>query len=68
MGFTIELEEFTDATTGMYYIVYDNETKDILFNGKDEGKTFNVKVSGGVDVWNFSTSLIVIILIGVIAI
>ena len=37
---SIELEEFTDATTGMYYIVYDNETKDILFNGKDQGKTF----------------------------
>ena len=64
---SIELEEFTDATTGMYYIVYDNETKDILFNGKDEGKTFNVKVSSGSD-GGISTSLIVIILIGVIAI
>ena len=40
---SIELEEFTDATTGMYYIVYDNETKEVLFNGKDQGKTFNVK-------------------------
>ena len=64
---TIELEEFTDATTGMYYIVYDNETKDVLFNGKDQGKTFNVKVSSGSD-GGISTSLIVIILIGVIAI
>ena len=64
---TIELEEFTDATTGMYYIVYDNETKDVLFNGKDQGKTFNVKVSSASDS-GISTSLIVIILIGVIAI
>ncbi|MBK70978.1 MAG: hypothetical protein CMB43_00890, partial [Euryarchaeota archaeon] len=64
---SIELEEFTDATTGMYYIVYDNESKDILFNGKDEGKTFNVKVAAsGAD--GLSTGLIVIVLIGVIAI
>ena len=64
---SIELEEFSAATTGMYYIVYDNETKNQLYNGKDEGKAFNVKVSsdsgGGI-----STGLIVIILIGVIAI
>ena len=64
---SIELEEFTDATTGMYYIVYDNETKDILFNGKDKGKTFNVKVSSGSD-GGISMSLIVIILVGVIAV
>ena len=64
---SIELEEFTDATTGMYYIVYDNETKNILFNGKDEGKAFNVKVSTGSDD-GISTSLIVFILIGVIAV
>ena len=64
---SLDLEEFTTATTGMYYIVYDNETGDVLFNGKSEGKTFNVKVSNeGND--GFSTSLIVIILIGVIAI
>ena len=64
---SIELEEFTDATTGMYYIVYDNETKNILFNGKDEGKAFNVKLSSD-DGGGISTSLIVIILIGVIAV
>ena len=64
---SIELEEFTDATTGMYYIVYDNETKNELFNGKNQGKTFNVKVSSESDS-GFSTGLIVIILVGVIAI
>ncbi len=64
---SIQLEEFTDATTGMYYIVYDNETKNVLFNGKSEGKTFNVKVSSDTE-GGFSTGLIVIILIGVIAI
>ena len=64
---SIELEEFTDATTGMYYIVYDNETKNELFNGKNQGKTFNVKVSSESD-GGLSTGLIVIILVGVIAI
>ena len=64
---SIELEEFTDATTGMYYIVYDNDTKDVLFNGKDEGKAFNVKISS--DSGDaISTSLIFLILVGVIAI
>ena len=64
---SLDLEEFTTATTGMYYIVYDNETGDVLFNGKSEGKTFNVKVSSDADS-GFSTSLVVIILLGVIAI
>ena len=64
---SIDLEEFTDATTGMYYIVYDNETKNVLFNGKDQAKTFNVK-AGGESGGEVSTGLIVVILIGVIAI
>ncbi len=64
---SIELEEFTDPTTGMYYIVYDNETKEDIFNGKDEGKAFNVKVSRDSDA-GISASLIAIILLGVIAI
>ena len=64
---SIELEEFTDATTGMYYIVYDNETKEVLFNGKDQGKTFNVKIGSSSD-GGISTSLIVMILIAVIGV
>jgi len=64
---SIELAEFTDATTGMYYIVYDNETGEVLFNGKDQAKTFNVKASSSGDS-GFSTGLIVIILVAVIAI
>ena len=64
---SIGLEEFNDATTGMYYIVYDNETGEVLFNGKDQGKTFNVKVSSSDDS-GFSMSLVLIILVGVIAI
>ena len=64
---SIGLEEFNDATTGMYYIVYDNETGEVLFNGKDQGKTFNVKVSSSDDS-GFSMGLVLIILVGVIAI
>ncbi|MEC7255168.1 MAG: hypothetical protein VXV76_01005 [Candidatus Thermoplasmatota archaeon] len=64
---SIELEAFTDATTGMYYIVYDNETKEVLFNGKDQGKTFNVKFGSSSD-GGISTSLILMILIAVIGV
>ena len=64
---SIELETFAEATTGMYYIVYDNETNEELFNGKDEGKAFNVKASGSGES-GFSPGLIFIILIAVIAI
>ena len=63
---SIELENSL-TTTGMYYIVYDNETKDVLFNGKDEGKTFNVKIGSSSDD-GISTNLIVMILIAVIGV
>ena len=70
MWVSIKLEEFRDATTGMYYIVDDNtciSDCSPLYNGKNSGDTFNVKVgddssSGG------STLLIVIILVGLIGV
>jgi hypothetical protein len=70
MWVTIELEEFRDATTGMYYIVDDNECLNNcvpLYDGKNNGDTFNVKVSS--DSSSSSTTLlIVVLLIGVIGI
>lgn len=70
MWVSIKLEEFRDATTGMYYIVDDNTCISdctSLYNGKNSGDTFNVKVgddsgSGG------STLLIVVILVGLIGV
>ena len=71
MWVSIKLEEFRDATTGMYYLVDDNECNDDdctpLYNGNTRGETFNVKVAGDSESGG-STLLIVIILIGVIAI
>ena len=71
MWVSIKLEEFRDATTGMYYLVDDNECTDDdctpLYNGNTRGDTFNVKVAGDSESGG-STLLIVIILIGVIAI
>jgi hypothetical protein len=70
MWVTIKLEEFRDATTGMYYIVDDNTcTSDCtsLYNGKNSGDTFNVKVAGDSSS-GIPTLLIVIILIGVIGV
>ena len=70
MWVSIKLEEFRDATTGMYYIVDDNEcTSDCtpLYNGKESGNTFNVKVDGESGS-GIPTLLIVVILIGVIGV
>ena len=70
MWVSIKLEEFRDATTGMYYIVDDNTcTADCtpLYNGKDSGDTFNVKVASDSSS-GMSTLLIVVILVGVIGV
>ena len=41
---TIDLTEFTQATTGMYYLISDDTTNELLYNGSAEGEQFNVKV------------------------
>lgn len=40
----VPLEQFTLATTGMYYLISDNTTGDLLYNGSSQGESFNVKV------------------------
>ena len=42
----VSLEQFGLATTGMYYLISDNTTGEVLFNGSSEGESFNVKVEG----------------------
>ena len=46
---TIELTEFTRATTGMYYLISDDTTNELLYNGSAEGEQFNVKVQSESD-------------------
>ena len=41
---TIDLIEFSQATTGMYYLISDDTTNELLYNGSAEGEQFNVKV------------------------
>jgi hypothetical protein len=41
---TIDLVEFSQATTGMYYLISDEATSEVLYNGSEEGEQFNVKV------------------------
>ena len=42
---TIDLEKFGKETTGMYYIIYNEESNEQLWNGKQNGVFFNVKVA-----------------------
>lgn len=42
--FTIELEAFPTATTGMYYTIIDNASSDLKYDGSVVGDKFNVKV------------------------
>ncbi len=70
MWVSLKLEEFRDATTGMYYLVDDNECTtncDPLYDGKASGDTFNVKVGSDSDSGG-SIFLILVILIAVIGI
>jgi hypothetical protein len=41
----INLEKFTQPTSGMYFIIVDADTNEVLWNGSDSGKAFNVKVA-----------------------
>jgi len=40
----VDLQQFTLPTTGMYYLISDNTTGDLLYNGSSQGESFNVKV------------------------
>jgi hypothetical protein len=44
--FMIELEAFPSATTGMYYMIFDNSSSDLKYDGSLVGDQFNVKVQG----------------------
>ena len=64
---TIELTEFTQATTGMYYLISDDTTNELLYNGSAEGEQFNVKVQSESDDGT-TVLLILVALITIVAI
>ncbi len=61
----VELEEFANPTTGMYYLIYDDLTGDLLYNGSSSGDSFNVKVASESDD-SGGLMLVIVILIGLI--
>ena len=61
----IELESFVNPTTGMYYLVFDDVTGDLLYNGSSNGDSFNVKIASEGDD-SGTLMLIIVILIGLI--
>jgi hypothetical protein len=42
----ITLERFTTPTTGMYFLIVDADSNEVLWNGSESSKDFNVAVKG----------------------
>ena len=61
----VTLEAFANPTTGMYYLIYDDVTGDLLYNGSSSGDSFNVKIASESDD-SGGLMLIIVILIGLI--
>ena len=61
----IALESFVNPTTGMYYLVFDDVTGELLYNGSSSGDSFNVKIASEGDDSGM-LMLIIVILIGLI--
>ena len=61
----VTLEAFANPTTGMYYLIYDDLTGDLLYNGSSSGDSFNVKVASDSDD-SGGLMLVIVILIGLI--
>ena len=64
---TVELTQFSQATTGMYYLISDETTNEVLYNGSSEGKQFNVKVQSESDDGG-TVILLLVILVTIVAI
>ena len=62
--FTVELEAFPSATTGMYYIILDNASSDMKYDGAVVGDQFNVKVQAPDD---SSNATLLLAIVGIIA-
>ena len=61
----VVLESFVSPTTGMYYLVFDDVTGELLYNGSSSGDSFNVKIASDNDD-SGTLMLIIVILIGLI--
>ena len=61
----VELESFANTATGMYYLIFDDVTGDLLYNGSSSGDSFNVKIASEGDDSGM-LMLVIVILIGLI--
>ena len=61
----ITLESFINPTTGMYYLVFDDDSGELLYNGSSSGDRFNVKIASDDDDSGMLL-LIIVVLIGLI--
>ena len=61
----VELESFVDTTTGMYYLIFDDVTGELLYNGSSSGDQFNVNLASESDDSGM-LMLVIVILTGLI--
>ena len=61
----VELESFVDTTTGMYYLIFDDVTGELLYNGSFSGDQFNVNLASESDDSGM-LMLVIVILTGLI--
>ena len=62
--FVYDLEEFAAPTSGMYFLVVDAETNEVLWNGSKEGKSFNVAVASNDDGFLSGSGMLVVVGLG----
>ena len=62
--FITELEEFASPTSGMYFLVVEAESNEVLWNGSQNGKSFNVAVASDDDGFLAGAGMLVVIGLG----
>ena len=62
--FITDLEEFASPTSGMYFLVVEAESNEVLWNGSQNGKSFNVAVASDDDGFLAGAGMLVVIGLG----
>ena len=62
--FITDLEEFASPTSGMYFLVVDAQTNEVLWNGSQNGKSFNVAVASEDDGFLAGGGMLIVIGLG----
>jgi len=62
--FVTDLEEFASPTSGMYFLVVDAQTNEVLWNGSENGKSFNVAVASADDGLLAGSGMLIVVGLG----